>query len=1160
MMSDICKLERSGLHKHKWQFRCAVATVVPAWLMVVVLVFLMMSASAQTRTPAGPGTQSSSFAGQTTTNTLVVGSEQDFPPFATGLTDATAGGFTVDLWRAVATEMGLNYTLRVKPFHQLLQEFKDGKIDVMINLAVSRERQQFADFSVPHVTVHGAIFVRKGHASIQSENDLEGRSIIVLNADLAHDYAIAKGWEQQLVLVETAAEGLELLASGQHDVMLLSKLTGLQTLQALALTNIEALPVKPGFSQKFAFATQHLQTELLAQLNEGLALSKANGVYNKLYEKWFGIYEIHEVGLHDILIYLVPVVALFTFWMGYVFYRRHVERVLTNAAIAASRDLLMAIIDTAPVRVFWKDRELRYLGCNSAFARDAGLTSPQDLIGKDDYQLGWADQAELYRADDRAVMASGTAKLFFVEPKTTPGGQKIWLRSSKIPLKNKKNEIFGIVGIYEDFTERKQAEDQLKASEAFKNVILNSMDAEIVVLDHEGVILAVNEPWRRFAQENSSHSGKPNSSVEIGTNYLTVCEAAVGQEASEALLISTSIRAVLGGQSASFSLEYPCHSPQQMRWFKMLVLPLGQGANTGVVITHTNITDRVQLEQERAAALSHLQKIASRVPGLVYQYRLRPDGSSCFPYASEVIREIYQVSPEEVREDASKVVAKLHSDDRQAVLSSIQKSAQDLSAWQQDYRVRHEDGSVRWLFGNAVPERDSDGSILWHGFITDITERRQAEETLRKLSIAVEQSPASIVITNLEAKIEYVNPQFTKVSGYSAAEAIGKNPRILQSRQTPDETYRQLWDRLTSGQAWHGELINRRKNGELYWEESHIAPVKSESGQITHYVAIKIDVTERIRSAEKIEALMRQLKTIVNNDLIGIATVKERKIIWANPAYEKMFGYTSGELAGVATRQTFLSDEAYLAFGAEAYPLLGVGQVFRTQCELVRKDGQPIWADVSGQMLDPATGESLWSFIDMTQQKRMEDKVRQLAFHDALTNLPNRRLFLDRLGQAMAVSKRTGRYLAVMFLDIDNFKPLNDAQGHKVGDLLLMDVAERLTKCVREIDTVARFGGDEFVVMLGALQADLDTSLAQVQIIAEKIRLALSEPYQLSVSHVGLPAVTVTHRCSASIGVAVFDGHEGDEESVLKWADTAMYQAKEAGRNRVRFYEEKNQL
>ena len=244
-------------------------------------------------------------------STLIVGSEQDFPPFATGLTDETAGGFTVELWKAVAAEADLNYSIRVRPFHELLQDFKAGKIDVLINLAASEQRHEFADFTVPHVVVHGAIFVRKGETSIRSENDFAGKSIIVLSADLAHDYALSKGWKKQLVLVNNAEEGLRLLASGRHDAMLLSKLAGMQTIQTTGLNNIEALKTKAGFSQKFSFAVQKGQADLLHKINEGLAVTKANGVYSTIYEKWFGIYDVKEITFLDFIKYLIPVLIIF---------------------------------------------------------------------------------------------------------------------------------------------------------------------------------------------------------------------------------------------------------------------------------------------------------------------------------------------------------------------------------------------------------------------------------------------------------------------------------------------------------------------------------------------------------------------------------------------------------------------------------------------------------------------------------------------------------------------------------------------------------------------------------------------------------------------------------------------------------------------------------
>jgi diguanylate cyclase (GGDEF)-like protein len=190
---------------------------------------------------------------------------------------------------------------------------------------------------------------------------------------------------------------------------------------------------------------------------------------------------------------------------------------------------------------------------------------------------------------------------------------------------------------------------------------------------------------------------------------------------------------------------------------------------------------------------------------------------------------------------------------------------------------------------------------------------------------------------------------------------------------------------------------------------------------------------------------------------------------------------------------------------------------------------------------------------DITERRKAEEQIRELAFYDTLTHLANRRLLNDRLGQAMAAGKRSGRYGAVMFLDLDNFKPLNDTHGHNIGDLLLFEVARRLTRCVREMDTVARFGGDEFVVMLNELYVDRDLSLAQAGIVAEKIRVALAEPYFLTSREGDNKEIAVEHHCTASIGVVLFN-HDASPEDVIKWADMAMYQAKESGRNLVHFY------
>lgn len=285
------------------------------------------------------------------------------------------------------------------------------------------------------------------------------------------------------------------------------------------------------------------------------------------------------------------------------------------------------------------------------------------------------------------------------------------------------------------------------------------------------------------------------------------------------------------------------------------------------------------------------------------------------------------------------------------------------------------------------------------------------------------------------------------------------------------------------------------------------------------------------------------------------------QIVSLNAAFTRVTGHRAEDLVGRPVVE-LLTDEGIATFkekirqrqNIEQQGAAGDSAGFEVQQRCT--DGTLIWTEIHSTPERDASGTVVGYhriFRNITGRKQMEDQVRQLAFHDTLTQLPNRRLLVDRLSQAMAASGRSACYSALMFLDLDNFKSLNDLHGHGVGDLLLIETAHRLKCCVREADTVARFGGDEFVVMLGILSTDRSESTAQAAAIAEKIRSALSAPYRLALT-AGAPA-TIEHRCSASIGVVLFVNHRASQDELLKWADAAMYQAKAAGRNQIRFHD-----
>jgi diguanylate cyclase (GGDEF)-like protein/PAS domain S-box-containing protein len=232
---------------------------------------------------------------------------------------------------------------------------------------------------------------------------------------------------------------------------------------------------------------------------------------------------------------------------------------------------------------------------------------------------------------------------------------------------------------------------------------------------------------------------------------------------------------------------------------------------------------------------------------------------------------------------------------------------------------------------------------------------------------------------------------------------------------------------------------------------------------------------------------------------------------------------------------------------------------YLTEHRVLCKDGSYKWildrGMVVSRSVDGKPARMIGTYTDITERKSTQKEIQRLAFYDELTKLPNRRLLIDRLTQVIVASKRSGFYGALIFLDLDNFKSLNDEHGHVAGDLLLIEVAGRLRSCVREMDTVARFGGDEFVVMLSELDADKKASTEQTRHVAEKLLASLSAPYLLTICHGALPKTRVEHHCTASIGVALFIGHECSLDDILRWADTAMYQAKDAGKNQIAFYE-----
>ncbi|WP_374265427.1 EAL domain-containing protein [Zoogloea sp.] len=476
-----------------------------------------------------------------------------------------------------------------------------------------------------------------------------------------------------------------------------------------------------------------------------------------------------------------------------------------------------------------------------------------------------------------------------------------------------------------------------------------------------------------------------------------------------------------------FEMEYRLRRHDgEYRWIIDSARPIHDldGNFIGYLGSCLDITDRRNVEaalRERESRLSTL--LASMGEGVIMR-----DADGALRECNAAARDILGLSPEEMSDWHlhGNLVAYLDEDGNPIPIDRVpsMRALRTGKAQSGILGIDRKDGSRRWMWTNAVPllDEEDDGPSKVRGVVTtiaDVTVRRVHEEQLRLAWTVVQNSVEAIVVTDADQRILSVNRAFTDVTGYTAEDAIGNTPRMLQSGHHDRSFYESMWQDIQILGFWQGEIHDRRKNGTFYPSSLSISAVRDQSGRLTHYVAV---------------------------------------------------------------------------------------------------------------------------FSDITERKASEARIAFLAQHDPLTGLPNRTLLHDRLDQALANAARHGTRIALMFLDLDRFKTINDSLGHMIGDRLLQGVAQRLTSCVRETDTVSRQGGDEFLIVL--TDVDVPDDAARV---AEKILDLLQPPFDMDGQQLGT---------SFSIGIALYPEDGRDVEMLMKNADTAMYHAKESGRNTYRFFDE----
>ncbi|HEY6095288.1 MAG TPA: diguanylate cyclase [Gallionellaceae bacterium] len=427
------------------------------------------------------------------------------------------------------------------------------------------------------------------------------------------------------------------------------------------------------------------------------------------------------------------------------------------------------------------------------------------------------------------------------------------------------------------------------------------------------------------------------------------------------------------------------------------------------------------------------------------------------------------------------------------------------------------------------------------------------ELQLKFTQFAMDNASIEICWIGHDARIYYANNFACSLLGYSRHEMLKLSIPDIDPNY-PIERWNEHWQSLKHHNTQTFESLHRRKDGVLIPVEVTANYVCSDGYEFS--VGFAKDITERKQAEGSLHEKEEFFRMISENvdDFIAVLDLEGRRL-YNNPSYAGLFGGIEALKGTDSFSEIHPDDRERIRQLFRKTVLTGVGH--RAEFRFVLPNGSVRYMESSGALIRSSHGDPLRVIVisrDITERKQTEILIRDLAFHDPLTKLPNRRLLRDRLEQMMAMSARSGLHNALMFIDLDNFKPLNDGHGHDAGDMLLIGVAARLRSCVREMDTVARFGGDEFMVLLNDLDEDKDESAGKAAAIAEKIRTVLAEPYQLPVFREGKVEGTIEHRCTASIGVALFIDHDSNAEEIIRRADGAMYQAKEAGRNQVKFH------
>jgi len=700
-----------------------------------------------------------------------------------------------------------------------------------------------------------------------------------------------------------------------------------------------------------------------------------------------------------------------------------------------------------------------------------------------------------------------------------------------VPVWDGHGVLVGFEGTVDDVTERLAADQALRESEQRLRDVFDNVDLLATITDVDGRIVYINHAL-------AAASGRTPADL-IGHDWIETLSADADADVVEHFY--SELRAGRIVRQDENSITTRDGRVRLIAW-SSTILRNGDGSVFGAASIGQDITERRTAEANLRASEQRFRTLSQHAPVGIFQ----TDAVGGCTYVNERWSQMTGMTAEDAA--GSGWGAAIHPDDLERVSAGWRAAREAGEQFSGEFRFQRPDGSVVWAHAIGVPMRDWDGAVTGYiGTCADITERRQAEaavvESERRLRTITDNMTDVIFVYGMDHRLVWVTPSVERLTGYTVAELFERNtlddvhpadaPRMLE-----------LWRALFEGHCYTGaEFRMRTRDGGEKWCWSAGSPLYDEDGVQIGVQIRDADISLRKQAELRLRESEHRSRAIIETTSDAFLSADDNGVIqeW-NRAAEQIFGVPRAEAVGANVFELVVTESGreILERGLGSLGIDGEATV-----ELVARNAAR--GDFAAEMrLWPMLVDgslTLNAFVrDITERKQREEQVTFMAYHDPLTGLPNRAMLEQHLELVLVRARHDASAAALLYLDIDRFKSVNDTFGHEAGDAFLCDVATRLRSAARAGDLVVRLGGDEFVIVLGDLPADSAASVASA--VAERVHEGLAQAFE------GLGA---SFQTSASVGIALFPDDGSDPASLLTAADTGMYASKRAGRGRTSF-------